>query len=254
MLDESKKEYFFYIGFYYLLIENSLDKAKPEFEKSKMLYLQNIENNTYEDHVLLSMIYLFLGDYQKAKLQISQRFNVENNKDLDTAYFILGIIELKLNNYKESEDALKKALEIFPEYVSALKQLADVHKATEKIQEAIECYNRALEINPGHAEIWNYLGLAYYRTNNPEKALECYNKAIALKPDFAVVFNNMALIFDEKRLTDKAEFNYKKSLELEENNDITIQNYSSFLKKNNRIKEAIRLLERYLEKNRESKN
>ena len=86
--DESGEIYFFLNGFYFQLVEQSIEEAKNEFNKALELYLKKDSSNDPDEFSLISMIYFFSGDFIKAKEFILRRINSNLKEDLDSSYFI----------------------------------------------------------------------------------------------------------------------------------------------------------------------
>jgi len=144
---------------------------------------------------------------------------IENRSDLPAPHDILGTIYEKQGKYDLAENHYKKALEINPEYISAMNNLAffyaeqgkELNKALDLAGKAKEKANNApavmdtlgwvyykkelyesavrefqgcVEKIPGNPIFQYHMGLAYYKIGEYVKAETALKKALELKPDF----------------------------------------------------------------------
>lgn len=100
-------------------------------------------------------------------------------------YFMGGIHLLQANNLEGAEAQFARALEILPERVSTLNNLAGVKLRLGKFAEAEGFARKAIGLEAKSPEAWGNLGLALAKTGKPEVALQAY--AQALQADGAFV-------------------------------------------------------------------
>lgn len=113
---------------YYL--DNQLDKAKPEFEKSLQLNPQE-----HMAHNNIGLIYLDREQYQLAEQEFFQELEINPISDL--AHFNLGLLYYQTNQKTKAEEYWLKTLTINPDHLSAHQNLTVLYQETnqtEKIQ------------------------------------------------------------------------------------------------------------------------
>ena len=94
----------------------------------------------------------------------------------------MGIICLELKQYNQAQNYYSKALQIRPNYSSALTNLGWVEYLNNKVNIAIEHTVKAHAINP-EDPVSNYnLGLYYLKIQNLNKADLHYNAAMKISP------------------------------------------------------------------------
>lgn len=142
----------------------------------------------------LATAYANAGRLDEAKTSFADGVKGQpNNKILRYNY---GTILLNAKDFATSEEQFKKALELDPEYLAALYNLAICYvnwgvdlndKATaagqtssdykEKIKLALPLLNKYLEKKSDDAEVWKILGQAHTFLGNAKEAEEAFKKA-----------------------------------------------------------------------------
>ena len=88
-------------------------------------------------------------------------------------------------NFEDAADAYRHALELDPELVPALINLANLHYARDEIIEAQALYARAITLDPDVFEAHFNLGNIYHDLGRYAQAQACYREALTLNPDYA---------------------------------------------------------------------
>lgn len=117
---------------------------------------------------------------------------------------------------KDNETALlylKKTLELNPNFVPALLNLAGIYITDNNLTEAEKILITAsqLEQNTG---IYNNLGIIYAKRKEFNRAIKKFEKALQLNPNSADAYYNLSLVYREKGKKEKAEFFLEKAQEL----------------------------------------
>ena len=95
----------------------------------------------------------------------------DNEKDKARVYFFLGLIYSELNNYKKSIENYEKCLELKPNSVQAIFNLAVEKQNIGKIHEAKSLYLKILDIDKKNIRIYfalysldpNFINTDYYK-------------------------------------------------------------------------------------------
>jgi arylsulfatase A-like enzyme/Tfp pilus assembly protein PilF len=174
---------------------------------------------------------------------------IEQDPAIMEARQIRGRILLKQNKVEEAIAEFKEALNIDPDYESAIFSLAEAYKKAKKYDEAIAGFKRlmqmdardskppfnlgdiylelkdidkaipylqkSIQIDPEHSAMaHNLLGAAYIEKKNLTQAEHEINEALKIRPRIPDAYHNLALIFEAKGEFTKAIEQYKKEIEL----------------------------------------
>ncbi len=151
-------------------------------------------------------------EYQKTQEELEQTKSrlIEAHtqlQDMESAAAPLNqLAELHLAQGK-LEDAIavcEQSLKIQPKFAPAYKTLGNVLQAQGKLDEARNWYIRALEIQPDFAQALTNLGTIHAQQEHWQDAIACYQKAIAIQPNFPGVYRNLAKIFSQVGKPDEA--------------------------------------------------
>jgi tetratricopeptide (TPR) repeat protein len=110
--------------------------------------------------------------------------------------FIKAKEQIELENNKDAEVSLRKALAIEPGYEDALSTLGELLIKVDDFAGAKTCYEKLLKQKPANAEYMVSLSAAYYNLDKSTEAIEWAGKAISLNPksDFAYYKRGLALL------------------------------------------------------------
>ncbi|PHR48878.1 MAG: hypothetical protein COA32_05290 [Fluviicola sp.] len=221
----------------------------------------------------ISNFYIEQEEYEKAVLYNQKGLDLATKESsrFGKAYhtFILGYIQLKINNYIKARDYFKSALEmcknieaIYLEGV-ILGSIGKSYEKTTQTKKAINYYQKALiyfykiEDFPGIASIHKDLGKSYFLNNNLNLAERNYNLSKSYlnklneEEQLAELYHYQAELSLEKENPLKAKKLINKSIELSSNNNNVIELYNSYLllskisKSLHQYKEAHFYLEKY---------
>jgi len=174
-----------------------------------------IDPNYVHAHNNLSIIFIKLKDFQKAKECFEKVIAINpNNAD---AHSNLGNIFKELEENQKAINCYEKAITINPNNAIAHSNLSVIFKTLKDYQKAIDCVEKAIEIDPNYSQAHNNLGVIFKDLREYEKAKSCYEKAIDLKPDYADAHNNLGIIFRELGENQKAKNCYEKAIKIAPN-------------------------------------
>jgi len=86
---------------------------------------------------------------------------------------------------EEAAQAYREALELDPDLVAALINLANIRYARDELAEAQALYERAIGLDRGYYEAYFNLGNIHHDHGSYEDAELCYRHAVALNPSYA---------------------------------------------------------------------
>ena len=108
-----------------------------------------------------------------------------------TSWLFLAIYENLIGNINSAEKAIKKTLDINPNYGEAHRIYADIFKKRNNYQSSLNHSLKAVEINSNSCAAWDTLGTSYALLHNYLKAKECFYRAIEINPNLAIIYNNL---------------------------------------------------------------
>ena len=141
---------------------------------------------------------------------------MNKNMTIDETFKIAATNHNK-NNLKEALTLYNKILEVNPNHLPSLNNVAVILSDLKEYQKAKACYKKVIEINPNYAEAHNNLGTVFLDLKEYQKAKACYNKAIEINPTYVEAHYNLGNIFNELKEYQKAKACYKKAIEINQN-------------------------------------
>ena len=154
--------------------------------------VEEVKTNYYAEGVELYRI----GKYEAAVVLFDKAIT-ESDKFSKPHYFKALCLD-KLNKIEAAIAEYKVALEMAPEDIGVLKNLAWASYRNNDITDSEKYSLKAAEISPGDARAYRILGLAYFDLGKTDMAEEAFKKAIELNPNSAYVHNNLGLIYLNK--------------------------------------------------------
>jgi Flp pilus assembly protein TadD len=107
---------------------------------------------------------------------------LQNNRSDPLVWNGLGAVNISLGQTDDAIVNYRHALELDPNYASALSNLANALVAKGKIDEAVEACEKALRIRPNVAETHATLGRALLAKGNKDQAIAQAEQALRLDP------------------------------------------------------------------------
>ena len=98
------------------------------------------------------------------------------------AYYNLGTLKLKSNNYSQARQYLETTVKLRPNYPEAWNNLGMIAAHQGKTDEAVDNFKRSIAQRPTYAIALLNLGNVYRRQKNYSKALECLVRALEIEP------------------------------------------------------------------------
>ncbi|MBD3316320.1 MAG: tetratricopeptide repeat protein, partial [Chitinivibrionales bacterium] len=162
-----------------------------EYESARELFEWCV-NNDERDHAAwhaLGVIADLQGKSDIARACIERALACTEEPDPQYLYNY-GTLALRRKRMTEAEKALRKALELKPDYVGALNNLGALLSTLGKLGEAEELLGKVISLDNRHFEAHNNLGNVLKDGGRICEALVSYQNAIRVKPDYAVAGSN----------------------------------------------------------------
>jgi tetratricopeptide (TPR) repeat protein len=162
---------------------------------------------------------------------------------------------LRQKKEKEAFENLKKALEIFPDYYTALDRLGSEYVVRGYYEAAYVLLTKSIEVNPRSFSSSLGLGLANYHLKQTDKAVELFRQATTLYNKSPLAHLWLGVSLKQNKKYDEAEAALKKA------NDLSKGKYpeahwqlARLYSEQNKYKEAADSLELYLKYQSDTKD
>jgi tetratricopeptide (TPR) repeat protein len=129
----------------------------------------------------------------------------------------LAATQIKLKKYFDAMENAKKALYFDPVNVEANLNLGIIECELKNFSKAIDFFNRTLDLMPASYESWLNKGNALQNLNQHHEALVCFSKAIEIKPNLAEAWVSKGLTFLELNNCIDSKAAFEKAISLDPN-------------------------------------
>jgi tetratricopeptide (TPR) repeat protein len=99
-------------------------------------------------------------------------------------WYYLSFALAKKQTLNDKVNALKKAVELNPDFAEAWRELSTTYNTLEQNILATQAINKAIESNPTDPNYFYFLGVNYFKAGNFKKAADALTEAIKQKPNF----------------------------------------------------------------------
>jgi Tfp pilus assembly protein PilF len=129
--------------------------------------------------------------YYREAIRIRPAFKVSYNG--------LGFLLFTQGRKDEAASMLEMALRIDPDYVLAMKNLANVRMSQERIAEAVPLYRKAFSKEQEDPELLNNFGIALFFTGEQEEAVIMFREAVRIRPDYGEARDNLKKVLETRK-------------------------------------------------------
>ena len=130
------------------------------------------------------------------------------------AYYNLGTLSLRKNDFQQARQYLEKTTELRPGYPEAWNNLGMMAAQQGQLDEAIQEFEKSLQLRPGYAIALLNLGNVYRRQRLFAKAQECLGRALELQPDDPETNYSIGMLYAQQGDVPHATDSLRKALEL----------------------------------------
>lgn len=120
------------------------------------------------------------------------------------AYYNLGTLSLRRNEFANAESYLNQAIQLQPAYPEAWNNLGMLAAQQNRPNEAISNFQKSIQLRPTYAIAYLNLGNVYRRQGQPEKALDSLTQAMKLQPDDPEIYFSLGMLYAREGQTDSA--------------------------------------------------
>jgi tetratricopeptide (TPR) repeat protein len=133
-------------------------------------------------------------------------FSVYTDRNPGNAWghYMLGMSLWKADADEDAAGALQAALDIKPDHLKSLLNLARVQMELGDAPAALLLIDRAVATAPEQAEVWRMLGRVQHNLQNSDAAIQAYEDALRIDPDDSWSLNNLGLVLIEAGRSEEA--------------------------------------------------
>ncbi len=195
----------------------------------------------------LANFYAVIDSMELAIKTINKLVGLSPNKA--PVYYELGKLYYgELKDYEEAIIHFNKAIETRTEpYNWDYIRLSDIYIEQEKYEEALNAIKKALEIRPDYDRAYNRLGYIYQLQKNYKKAKRAYRKSIQLDVSYTRPYENLFNLFFELEQSDSVELMIKAILNKNPKNAVGYSELGRHYLKTQQVEKAIESLKTAIE-------
>jgi Flp pilus assembly protein TadD/peroxiredoxin len=183
----------------------------------------------------LGTLSLRRNDFAQARQYLEKTLALRPN--YPEAWNNLGMMAAQEGHPEDAIQSFQQSLKLRPDYAIALLNLGNVFRRQGNFANAQECLNRAVELQPDDPEVNYSLGMLYAQQGQIKSATEFLQKAIDLRPDYPEAINNLGVIFVRNQDYSRAEEEFRTGIRVAPNFDQSYLNLARlFALQNNREK------------------
>jgi tetratricopeptide (TPR) repeat protein/peroxiredoxin len=197
-----------------------------------------------EAYYNLGTLNLRRNDFVQARQYLEQTVKLRPN--YPEAWNNLGMIAAQQNQPEEAIQNFEQSLLLRPDYAIALLNLGNVYRRQRLFDKAQECLLHALKIQPDDPEINYGLGMLYAQQNQMKPAADYLLKAISLHPDYPEALNNLGILFVQLQNYPNAEEQFKACIRVSPNFDQAYLNLARLYAMQNQREKARDVLQELL--------
>lgn len=165
----------------------------------------------------LGTLALRRNDFTEARRYLEQ--TIKLRRDYPEAWNNLGMMAAQQGRPDEAIQNFQQSLQQRPKYATALLNLGNVYRRKHEFDKAAESLHRALELQPDNPEVNYSLGMLYAQQDQPQNAEEFLHKALALRPDYPEALNNLGVLYVREQDYAKAEEQFQIGIRIAPNYD-----------------------------------
>jgi tetratricopeptide (TPR) repeat protein/peroxiredoxin len=203
-----------------------------------------VRPNDPEAYYNLGTLNLRRNDFEQAKQYLEKTIALRPN--YPEAWNNLGMMAGQQGDAQMAIEDFKKALELRPDYEIAVLNLGNVYRRQKAYAQADEMLSRALALRPDDPEVNYSLGMLYAQQTQMERAAGYLQKAIDLRPDYSEAINNLGIVFVRTEQMDRAEQMFKRGIDVAPDNDQAYLNLARVYAMRNDRQDARDILQRLL--------
>jgi tetratricopeptide (TPR) repeat protein len=153
------------------------------------------------------------GRLEDARELLSELCRNNDQRDVET-WFLYSAANALLGRFEEVIMACRQALELDPQHLPALNNLASALAELGRHAEAAVEFNKLLRLAPDNPAVLNNYGHALALLGRAQEARDALESAVRIQPYYAEARYNLAILLEKTGFTPEALREYEKAAEL----------------------------------------
>jgi Flp pilus assembly protein TadD/peroxiredoxin len=169
--------------------------------------------NDADAYYNLGTLNLRRNEFEEARRYLEQALKL--HPDYPEAWNNLGMIAAQQGRPDQAIQEFQQSLSLRPSYAIALLNLGNVYRRQGEFAKALECLTDALDLEPDDPEANYSLGMLYAQQSQLQRASNYLQTAIGLRPDYPEALNNLGVLFVREQNYSKAEEQFRNGIPLD---------------------------------------
>ncbi len=229
---DEDSEIFSMIGMEYLFLD--------DFETARLNFAKCLDVE-FDDYLpLYNIIYCYeMLDQHEESIQYLKKY-IDKKPFSEIAWHQLGRQYFSIENFEEALKAFEYAILIDECFIGAHLEKAKVLEELQNYEEAIEFYQVTMELDTPTSFTYLRIGKCYEKLNQPKMAIDYYNKTVHEDPLLDKGWLALTEIYIANKNYQKALYYIKKALSIDEENNVYWQKLGEINLNLNLFEEASR--------------
>jgi len=220
-------------------------------DKSIEYYQKYLEIDPYAENIWLSIGMAYVMTEQFEKAVEAYDFAIAIYPGFISAYFSKANIYAGLDRYREAIDVYEQILDFEPDNLQAYICIGECYEKLEQFRDAIRCYKKVIRLDHHCSDAWYGMGMAYFNMGESKISLGFLKKANATDPENPDYWFMLGEVYRKLGNIENSAESYSHAVELDPNDYLAWLSYAEMLFAENLVKEAISILNKAFEYNRE---
>jgi len=206
LVTENKNEIYYLIGIEFLFLKN--------YNEAKLNFINSLNYNSSDHASLYNIIYCFDELNKKYDLIYFLNSYLEKNPYCEISWYNLGKQYYSLKKIKKALKSYDYAILVDENFTSPYIEKGKIQEKLGRYQDAINTYKILLSINKTSAHALLKIGYCYEKNGNKNKALAFYYKAVHYDPSFDKGWYRLAKYFSKNKEYKKAIYYIEKAIKI----------------------------------------
>ena len=146
-----------------------------------------------EAYYNLGTLELRRNNFSEARRYLEQTVKLRSN--YPEAWNNLGMLAAQQGHSEEALRNFQQSLLLRPNYAVALLNMGNLERRLGAMDEAEKLLTRALELEPENPEFNYGLGMFYARKDQLDRATRLLERSVAIRPDYPEALNNLGVLY-----------------------------------------------------------
>jgi Flp pilus assembly protein TadD/peroxiredoxin len=197
--------------------------------------------NDAEAYYNLGTLNLRRNDFAQARRYLEETLKLRPN--YPEAWNNLGMMAAQEGHPEEAIRNFQQSLQQRPNYAIALLNLGNIYRRQGEIDKAKENLSRAFDLQPDDPEINYSIGMLNAQQNEMQRASDYLHRAIELRPDYPEALNNLGVLYVRGKDYVNAEEEFKTCIRVAPNFDQSYLNLARLYAIQNEKERGVEVLQ-----------